>query len=178
MYICQSQSPSSCVCSLRLCLYFCFVNKIVYTNFFRFHIYALIYDICFSLSDFTLYDSYWKFKMRKRWNAFKIAFEQHLTIVGNGTRAVKDFTLLYLLLWPKIHSKTLLEKKHPLVQYTSIDYSISRVSLKLLFLQICTVYWKASKRVDLKWSHTHTHTQKHTQNGNYLSWGMSELTVL
>ena len=33
-----------------LCLYFCFVNKIVYTNFFRFHIYALIYNICFSLS--------------------------------------------------------------------------------------------------------------------------------
>ena len=39
------------ICSLCLCLYFCFVNKIVYTNFFRFHIYALIYDICFSLSD-------------------------------------------------------------------------------------------------------------------------------
>ena len=39
------------VCCLRLCLYFCFVNKIIYTNFFRFHKYALIYDICFSLSD-------------------------------------------------------------------------------------------------------------------------------
>ena len=39
------------VCSLHLYLYFCFVNKIIYTNFFRFHIYALIYDICFSLSD-------------------------------------------------------------------------------------------------------------------------------
>ena len=38
-------------CSSRLCLYFCFVNKIVYTNVFRFHIYALIYNICFSLSD-------------------------------------------------------------------------------------------------------------------------------
>ena len=37
----------SYVCSLHLCLYFCFVNKIVYTNFSRFHIYALIYDICF-----------------------------------------------------------------------------------------------------------------------------------
>ena len=60
MYICQSQSPNSShtplppwypyVCSLRLCLYFRFVNKIVSTNFFRFHIYVLIYDICFSLS--------------------------------------------------------------------------------------------------------------------------------
>ena len=28
------------ICSLCLCLYFCFVNKIVYTNFFRFHIYV------------------------------------------------------------------------------------------------------------------------------------------
>ena len=39
------------ICSLCLCLYFCFVNKIVYASFFRFHMYALIYDICFSLSD-------------------------------------------------------------------------------------------------------------------------------
>ena len=39
------------VCSLRLCLYFCFVNKMVYTNFFRFHIYVLIYDVSFPLSD-------------------------------------------------------------------------------------------------------------------------------
>ena len=30
--------------------YFCTVNKIVYTNFFRFHIYVLIYGICFCLS--------------------------------------------------------------------------------------------------------------------------------
>ena len=46
VYICQFQSPNSShprfppqypyVCSLYLCLYFCFVNKIVYTNFFRF----------------------------------------------------------------------------------------------------------------------------------------------
>ena len=36
---------------LYICLYFCFVNTIIYTNFFRFHIYVLIYDICFSLSD-------------------------------------------------------------------------------------------------------------------------------
>ena len=27
------------------------IKKIVYTNFFRFHIYALIYDIRFALSD-------------------------------------------------------------------------------------------------------------------------------
>ena len=44
MYICQSQSPSSahpapfslwyaCICSLCLCLYFCFANKIIYTTF-------------------------------------------------------------------------------------------------------------------------------------------------
>ena len=37
--------------SLHLCLYFCFVNKIFYT-IFRFHLYALIYNICFSISDF------------------------------------------------------------------------------------------------------------------------------
>ena len=50
--------PSRChppwylyVYSLHLCLHFCIANKIIYTNFFRFHIYALIYDICFSLSD-------------------------------------------------------------------------------------------------------------------------------
>ena len=46
------------ICSLRLCLYFFFVNKIVYTNFFRFYIYALIYGICFSLSD--LLHSLWQ----------------------------------------------------------------------------------------------------------------------
>ena len=62
VYICQSQSPNLShlppflpwypyVGSLRLRLYFCFVNKIIYTNFFRFHIYVLIYNICFSLSD-------------------------------------------------------------------------------------------------------------------------------
>ena len=40
------------ICSLRL--YFCFVNKIICTNFFRFYI---LYDI-FSLIDFTLYDTF------------------------------------------------------------------------------------------------------------------------
>ena len=39
------------VCSLCLCLYFCFVNKIIYTSFFGFHIYAFMYNIRFSLSD-------------------------------------------------------------------------------------------------------------------------------
>ena len=34
-----------------VCLYFCFANEIIYTSFFRFHIYALIYDMCFSLSE-------------------------------------------------------------------------------------------------------------------------------
>ena len=36
-----------CICSLCLCLYFCFVNKIIFINFFRFHIYALIYVFFF-----------------------------------------------------------------------------------------------------------------------------------
>ena len=36
------------VCSLHLYFYFCFVNKI-YTHFFRFLIYALIWNICFFL---------------------------------------------------------------------------------------------------------------------------------
>ena len=57
MYICQSPSPNSSptfppwypyACSLCLCLYLCFVNKVVYTSFFR---YTLIYVVCFSLSD-------------------------------------------------------------------------------------------------------------------------------
>ena len=60
MSICPSQSPTSThspppwypyIHSLCLCLHFCFVNKIVYGSFFRFQIYALIYDICVSLSD-------------------------------------------------------------------------------------------------------------------------------
>ena len=36
---------------LCICFYFCLVNKIICTNSFRFHIYALIYGFCFSLSD-------------------------------------------------------------------------------------------------------------------------------
>ena len=45
------------ICSLCLCL-FQFVNKIVYTftNIFRFHLFALIYDICFSLSYLLMHD--------------------------------------------------------------------------------------------------------------------------
>ena len=40
------------ICSLCLSLYFCFVDKIVYTNFFfRFYMYVLMYNICFSFSD-------------------------------------------------------------------------------------------------------------------------------
>ena len=35
---------------LYICVYFCFVNKIIYTSFFRVHKYTLIYDISFSLS--------------------------------------------------------------------------------------------------------------------------------
>ena len=40
-----------CFCSLHLCHYFCFINKIIYTNSFKLHIYALIYDICFPFFD-------------------------------------------------------------------------------------------------------------------------------
>jgi len=43
--------PLWCSCLCSLCLYFCFVNKTILPIFFRFHIYALIYDICFPLSD-------------------------------------------------------------------------------------------------------------------------------
>ena len=39
------------ICSLCLCLYFCFVNKDHLYHFARFHIHALIYSVCFSLSD-------------------------------------------------------------------------------------------------------------------------------
>jgi len=61
--ISQSIPPSlptwcSLICSLHLCLYFCFANKIIYTIFSIFHIYVLIYDICFSLSD--LLHSIWQ----------------------------------------------------------------------------------------------------------------------
>ena len=44
-------------CSVCLCLYFCFANKIIYTIFSRFHIYALIYYVFFFLTYFTLCDS-------------------------------------------------------------------------------------------------------------------------
>ena len=57
--MCQSWYPSSShspfspwypdICSLCLCLYSFFANKIIYIS--RFHIYVLIYNICFSLSD-------------------------------------------------------------------------------------------------------------------------------
>ena len=36
------------ICSLYLCFYFCLVNKMVYTNFLRLLIYALIYGLFFS----------------------------------------------------------------------------------------------------------------------------------
>ena len=46
-------SPTPCpqVHSLHLCLYSCLSTRFVSTVFFRFHIYALAYNICFSLSD-------------------------------------------------------------------------------------------------------------------------------
>jgi len=42
--------PSPQVCSLALCLYSCPTNRFISTIFSRFHIYALIYDVCFSLT--------------------------------------------------------------------------------------------------------------------------------
>ena len=39
--------PTQCPYVCSLCLYFCFVNKMVYNNFFRFNIYALTYTIWF-----------------------------------------------------------------------------------------------------------------------------------
>ena len=69
VYICQSQSPnSSHPCPPRsplgvhtFVLYICVSISALQTgslyHFSRFHIYALIYNICFSLSNFTLYDS-------------------------------------------------------------------------------------------------------------------------
>ena len=44
------------ICSLRLCLYFYLANRFICT-ISRFHIYALIYGICFSLSDLLHSDS-------------------------------------------------------------------------------------------------------------------------
>ena len=85
MYICQSQSPNSShthfppwypyICSPRLYLYFSFVNKIIYTIFFRFHICALIYNICFCLSD--LLHSVWQSP-----NTLKHSLLAHLTMPG------------------------------------------------------------------------------------------------
>ena len=61
VYTCQAQSPNSShthfspwypyICSLCLCLYYCFADKINLYSFSRFRMYALIYGICFSLSD-------------------------------------------------------------------------------------------------------------------------------
>ena len=57
--------PSWCpyqVYSVQLCLYYCFANSSFCkinarkkSHFSRFHMYALIYDICFSLSDLLQY---------------------------------------------------------------------------------------------------------------------------
>ena len=71
--MCQSQSPNLShlplvygtkvqvpfpawylyVCSLHLCLYFCFASKVIYTIFSRFHIYLLICSIFLFLTYFT-----------------------------------------------------------------------------------------------------------------------------
>ena len=61
VYTCQAQSPNSShthfspwypyVRSLCLCIYYCFADKINLYSFSRLRMYALIYGICFSLSD-------------------------------------------------------------------------------------------------------------------------------
>ena len=59
-FVPASSSPSPCpqVHSLHLRLYSCPAPRFFRTIFFsfRFHIYMFAYGICFSLSDFTLYD--------------------------------------------------------------------------------------------------------------------------
>ena len=52
-----SPSPHPQVHSLRLRPYSCPAPRFFRAIFLRFHIYVLAYGICFSLSDFTLYDS-------------------------------------------------------------------------------------------------------------------------
>ena len=42
---------------LNVCISISALLMIVYTDLFRFHIYLLIYNICFSLTYFTLYES-------------------------------------------------------------------------------------------------------------------------
>lgn len=53
-----SELMSSICLSLHLCLYFYFSKISSTVPFSRFGIYALIYDLCSSLSDFVLYDSF------------------------------------------------------------------------------------------------------------------------
>ena len=55
------------ICSLGLCFYFCFASKIIYTIFFRFHIYALIH-VCFFLT-----------------SSFYMAVSNTIHIFANGT---------------------------------------------------------------------------------------------
>ena len=56
------------VCSLHPCLYFC--RQVHLYPFARFHIYVLIHNICFSLSDFTLNDSLWVHPCLCKWHNF------------------------------------------------------------------------------------------------------------
>ena len=47
--------PSPFICFLHLWLCFCFINKMVYTNSFRFQVYsAVIFDFCFSHFPFLI----------------------------------------------------------------------------------------------------------------------------
>ena len=52
----SSHCPCPQVCSLRLHIYSCPTNRFISSIFSRFHIYALIDNICLFLTYFTLYD--------------------------------------------------------------------------------------------------------------------------
>ena len=58
VYVSTPTSQSILPPLFSVCVYFCSVNKIIHTIFSRFHIYALIHNICFSLSD--LLHSVWQ----------------------------------------------------------------------------------------------------------------------
>ena len=77
--ICQFQSPNSLppfppwcsyICSLCLCLYFCFNKWFVCTIFSIFHIYVLIYVIFFYLSYLSLHDSLQVHSHLCNWHGF------------------------------------------------------------------------------------------------------------
>ena len=67
-------SPLVSVCSLYLCLYFCFINKIFYPILFSHPTYILIFVFVF-LTWFTLSDSLWGHPRLYRWLSFVPFYE-------------------------------------------------------------------------------------------------------